>query len=243
MRGFLFTMVVLVALLLGATGWFAAANFMAGGMISESRPVSSFHEIDVTGNGKVTIKQGSAESLLIATEADLAPSILTDATNGILTLNYQRGVLSGLVPRKPVTFAVTATDLRDLRLSGSSEVTADGIHTSQFTVSVHGSGNVTLDNLEADTLSVSLSGSGNVHVSGTVNKQNVTIYGGGSYLADRLNSNDAVVNVTRYGTATVRAKDTLQAQANGFSAVNYAGSPRVTNLTSGFAKVTQLRPD
>jgi hypothetical protein len=239
MRGFFLTMVVLILLLLGTTGWFAAANFMAAGMISQSRPVSSFHELDVAGNGTVTIKQGTTDSLTVASEADLASSILTDSTNGVLTLNYQRGALSGLVPRKPVTFTVTATDLRDLRLSGASDVIINGIHTDQFSVTVRGSGNVTLDNLEANSLSVSLSGSGNIHVSGNVNTQNVMIYGGGSYLADQLNSKDAIVNVTRYGSATVRAKDTLNAQANGFGVVDYLGSPRVTDSTSGFAKVTQ----
>ena len=199
-----------VAVLLGACG-----TAGSGKVESESRSVSGFTAVELTGFGEVTIDQTGTDSLTIEADDNLLPKVTSSVVDGTLVLGVNGNVSSSTA----IKFILTATTLNGIVASGSGTISAS--------------------NLATDTLEVTIGGSGDVTVSGTTTSQSVTIGGSGSYRADNLASDTASVNIDGSGNATVQVTDTLDIEISGSGSVTYLGNPTVNQDVSGSGQVTQ----
>ena len=190
----------------------------SGNVVSESRTVSGFTKIDLSGAGDVIIEQNGTEALTIEAEDNLIPKLTSEVVNGTLRLGEKSNLTIHLT--KPVTYRVSMKDISGLMISGSGTVTASTI--------------------TAPSLAVDLSGSGKITVGGTVEQQDLKISGSGEYQAKDLQTKIASVEISGSGNATVTVNDKLDAQISGSGQLTYYGNPpQVTQEVSGSGRVTK----
>jgi hypothetical protein len=190
----------------------------SGNVVSESRTVSGFTKIDLSGAGDVIIEQNGTEALTIEAEDNLIPKLTSEVVNGTLRLGEKSNLTIHLT--KPVTYRVSMKDVSGLMISGSGTVTASTI--------------------TAPSLAVDLSGSGKITVGGTVEQQDLKISGSGEYRAKDLQTKVASAEISGSGNATVTVSDKLDAQLSGSGQLTYYGNPpQVTREVSGSGRVTK----
>lgn len=190
----------------------------SGNVISESRNVSGFTKIDLSGAGDVTIDQNGTEALTIEAEGNLMPKLTSEVVDGTLRLGEKSNLTIHLT--KPVRYRVSVKDLSGLMISGSGTVTAAKI--------------------TAASLAVVISGSGKVTVGGTVENQDLTISGSGDYQAKDLQTKIASTKISGSGDATVTVSDRLDAQVSGSGTLTYYGNPpQVSQQVGGSGRVTK----
>ncbi|WIG58366.1 MAG: hypothetical protein OJF49_001112 [Ktedonobacterales bacterium] len=211
---------VLLAVLASATVSLAACGNVvgSGNVKTETRNVSGFSGVALSGAGALNIAQTGVESLSITAEDNILPLITTQVVNNKLEISYQSGTT--FQPTKPVIFNLTVKTLDALDISGAGNVTATGI--------------------TATALTINLSGAGNISVSGTTQSQDVSLSGAGSYSARDLTSQNATVHLSGVGKATVTVSGTLDATVSGAGNVTYYGNPAsVKQNISGIGSVKQ----
>ena len=211
----------------------------SGNVISETRKVSGFNSVSLSGIGELTIKVGDEESLLIEAEDNLVPLLTSEVSQGKLDLGTKPGV--SLNPTKPIRYTLVVKDLNAIEISGLGSVRSVALKADRINIAVSGSGNLSIAGIEADQLIVDISGLGSVTVAaGKVNSQKISLSGSGSYKANDLESSSADVEISGLGNATLWAKDQLKANISGSGNVDYYGSPAVTADRSGLGRVNGL---
>ena len=230
--------VALVALLLSAC--ISTATRGSGRVVSESREVSGFDQVSLSGSGELTITQGDEESLTVEAEDNVMSTIKTEVKGDTLYISQSSTWWRPLVPTKPVKFDLTMKEISGVNVSGSGTVDAASIKTDDLDLDVSGSGKVDIGSLTVETLEVDVSGSGEFNLSGQVTTQKIDISGSGKYRAGELESETVTLEVIGSGNATVWATETLDVEISGSGKVEYYGSPRVSQDISGSGSITAL---
>jgi hypothetical protein len=201
-----------VALLLAA----CAVTRGSGQLASESRPVTGFTKVELSGTGELTIEKTGTESLAISAEDNLLPLLTSEVSGDTLALGTKRN--TEIVTTKPINYTLTVKDLTGLTVSGS--------------------GNIRVSKLSTTRLTTKISGSGTITASGTADDQDLDLSGSGKYQADQLASKTVNASISGSGTASVLVSDALSARISGSGTLTYAGDPtRVTQDVSGSGKL------
>jgi hypothetical protein len=187
----------------------------SGQVATESREVSGFSKVELSGSGELTIEKTGTESLSISAEDNLLTRLTSEVSNDTLVLGTKPNTT--ILPERPITYSVTVKDLTGVAVSGS--------------------GNVRVPDLTTTGLSVSISGSGAITVNGTVNDQDLDLSGSGRYEAAQLTSKTVKADISGSGTANVRATDVLDVKISGSGTMTYAGNPQVEQEISGSGKL------
>lgn len=189
----------------------------SGTLKTETRSVSGFSRVTLSGVGTITIRQTGTESLTITTDDNILPLLTSTVSGGVLTLGVKPA--NNLNPTKGITWNVTVRDLTGITLSGAGTIDVQDLTTSSLTTLV--------------------SGAGTVNITGSAQSQNVTVSGTGSYKGRNFTTTDTVATISGAGNAIVAASGTLNATVSGTGSVTYYGSPVVTKTISGIGSVTQ----
>ncbi len=203
----------------------------SGNVIRESREVSGFTEVALTGIGNLTIRQTGSESLTIEAEDNIIPELTTEVENGRLTLGVEPD--TDLRPTEPINYELTVKDLNALQTLGAGEISAANVEAANLEIASSGSGETSVANVEANNLKVTSSGSGEVETAGRVDSQAVDISGSGRYQAEDLESQEAKVDVNGAGEATVNVTDKLNVRITGSGSVEYVGDPTISQQILG----------
>ena len=189
----------------------------SGNVVTETRTVSGFDGVTITGAGNILIDQNGVESLSITTDDNLLQYIKTEVRGGKLVIEFTRGVLFGTF--KDLTFKVSAKNLNSIQVDGAA--------------------NVEGKNIATENLSVKLTGTGAITLSGKATEQQVVLDGVGTYNGAGLASQRAQVTHSGTGGAVVRATDQLNVTLSGLGGIEYIGNPQVTKKISGLGTVRQ----
>lgn len=218
----------ILALLVILVSVLSACNVVrgSGDVISESREVSGFDSVDLSGAGDVIITQGEGESLTIETDDNIMEYITSEVRGGTLYLGTEE--LTNVMPTRLV-FTLGVDELNAVDVSGSGSIEAASIETDSLELGISGSGSVDVDSLTADELNVSISGSGDVRLAGETPEQDIDISGSGQYEAGDLLSESVVVSISGSGEATIWTTSSLDADVSGSGTVNYYGTPTVNS--------------
>jgi Putative auto-transporter adhesin, head GIN domain len=187
----------------------------SGKVVSQTRKVTGFTKVELSGSGELTIEKTGMESLTISAEDNLLPQLTSEVSGDTLTLGTKPNTT--VVPTKPITYSLTVKDLNGIAVSGS--------------------GSVRVSNLTTNSLTTQISGSGTISASGTVNDQAVDISGSGRYQAEQLTSKTAKVQISGSGHASVLATDLLDVKISGSGTLTYGGNPQITQEISGSGKL------
>ena len=210
----------------------------SGNLITETRQVSNFDRIALSGLGEVIVTQGGSESLSIETDDNVMKHVKVEVKNGTLTLGFEEGF--NLIAPSRLIFHVGVDDLTGLTISGSGDVESDMVKTDRLDVNVSGSGDVQIADLKASEVKAKISGSGEIELAGEAAAQDVTMSGSGKYLAGDLCSESVKVSVSGSGDATVCVTGTLDSTISGSGSVNYYGRPSINSSASGSGKINNL---
>ena len=237
---FLLSLVVLLTITACNTGLRVIQG--SGNVITETRQVSNFDMIELSGSGEVILTQGASESLTIETDDNVLEYIEAKVENGTLKLGLVSGIPNGVNVQRftRLIFYVGVDDLSSLSTSGSGKIETDKIKTDRFELSVSGSGSIQIAELLASELRADISGSGGINLGGDVLAQDVDVSGSGNYKAGEVCSASIKVSVSGSGNATVCATETLDAFVSGSGNVNYYGSPEINSSDSGSGNINHL---
>ncbi len=187
-------------------------------VVTESRAVRDFHQIDLSAAGQLFIEHTGRESLTITAEARILPLLTSEVRGGRLIL----GVTPDTHFRtdKRIVYRLTVKSLDDLRVTGAGWIEASGIDTER--------------------LDVDISGAGAVFAAGRATQQQVRISGAGFYDARDLVSRTATVTVSGAAHAMLRVSDELHGSVSGVGVIEYIGDPFVDVTISGLGVVHQI---
>jgi len=188
-----------------------------GVAVTESRDVSGFTQIKLSGFGTLNITQTGAESLTISADESALPYLTSEVIDGTLVLGA-KSRLSFKLAARPV-YTVTVKNLEGIQLTGAGTINATDISASSFSVSISGAGDLT--------------------ITGGAHSQTVKISGAGNYHAKDFATTETEVKISGAGNARVSASQALNAAISGAGIVTYYGSPQVTQRTTGIGSVKQ----
>ena len=232
------SVLLLIAVMLTVAACNAGIVRGSGKLVTETRQVSNFDSIDLSGVGEVIITQGGSESLSIETDDNVMKHLKIVVENGTLKLGFEEGFQS-ITPTRLV-FSVGVDDLTGLTISGSGDIEAEALETDLLDVTVSGSGDVRIAALTTGEVRTEISGSGEVSLAGEASAQDVTISGSGKYLAGDLCSESVKMDVSGSGDVTVCAIETLDTNISGSGSVSYYGKPSINSSGGGSGTISSL---
>jgi hypothetical protein len=189
----------------------------SGQTVAESRDVSGFTKVQLTGSGEVTVRQSGVESLTVEADTKLLPLVTSEVSNNTLVLGRKRSTI--FLSSRTIRYQVEVRDLTGLSVSGSGDITATDISTA--------------------ALRVEISGSARITASGSAEVQELDISGSGSYRGADLDSKRARAQITGSGEGDLTVRDALDVRISGSGSVTYSGDPQVTQQITGSGKLTK----
>ncbi len=183
---------------------------------SETRAVANFDAIDSTGVGKLKLRVGESESVIIKADDNILPLITTEVKNGVLTLSTKGAAMS----KTDIVFEVTAPRIKRLENSGTVSVDASGF--------------------DGGELAVETSGVGSIKLNGRVDSFKADLSGVGSLEANALSADSVDTTLSGVGSAHVRAEKSLRANVSGVGSLTWTGAATdVSTKVSGIGRVSK----
>ena len=207
----------------------------SGNLITETRTVSGFNAVELSGIGTLIIEQADKEALEITAEDNLMSHIKSNVSGSKLHLGGEDFV--NLRPAKDIIYRLKVKNLRQIESSGLGKVEMKKLETDNLAIEISGNGRVSLDNLEAKTLMLEISGLGDISINGKIISQQIEISGAGNYNAPNLASETARVEISGTGTAILWVTKQLDLDLSGAGTIHYYGSPLINSDISGSGTV------
>ncbi|MGB1241044.1 MAG: head GIN domain-containing protein [Chitinophagales bacterium] len=230
----------------------------SGDVISETRIVDFFDEIEMRGSFDLRLTQADEFSLVIEGEDNILPLIDTRVNSqdrliidmdGCVRTN-ERIVLFVSAPNieeirvdgSGDVFAVTTLDFNSLKIdiNGSGDVDIDSLFTNFAEINIDGSGDVMVDYIDAVTINVEVQGSGDIDFAGFSNDFNVDIEGSGKVDALNLITETCEIDISGSGDCEITATDELDIIIRGSGSVYYRGDPVITSSIAGSGDIIKL---
>lgn len=188
----------------------------SGNVARETRDVSDFEGIDVSGVIQVEATAGKDFAVEVEADDNLLEYIRTEVRRGKLFLSTEKRIKTS----SPIIVRVSAPNISNIEASGASKVSVVNLSNSDLNLDVSGASKISLTG-ETRTFTVDTSGACHIDA-GNLRTENATVDASGASSVD--------VNVT----------GELNAEASGASKISYSGSPQnVKKNSSGASKIYQ----
>jgi putative autotransporter adhesin-like protein len=209
-------LIPLIALIVSGCNGVVSSTGGSGKAATDTRSVSGFNSVEMSGSGELQIEQTGSESLTISADDNLLQYLTSDVSGGQLRLDMKSGSFS---PSTPVVYKLTVKNLKGIALSGSGSINGKA--------------------LAADSMKIDLSGSGQITTAGSTDHLEVVISGSGNVQGEGFKTKDARVEIDGSGSATVAASEKLDVNINGSGNVEYIGDPMVSTSKHGSGNVNK----
>ena len=210
----------------------------SGNIIKNSRSVSGFNRVEISGSGHLFIIQGNTESLQIECDDNIEPHILSTVTNKTLDIGPNNVNLN---PSEAIKYTLSLKNLHALKTSGAIKISSNLLRTENLNVVMNGSGKFILGRIEAQSVEVDINGSCKFDIeSGNVKHQRLSISGSGKFNVSNLKSESADVKISGSGKTTLWLADKLNIKISGSGKLHYYGSPKISSNVSGSGKIDSL---
>jgi hypothetical protein len=183
---------------------------------TQTRAVAQFSGVELVGANNVIVHVGKKQSVVVHADDNLLNRVTTVVQSGRLVIGNKPGSFS---TKSPMVVEIAVPSLDTLTLSGS--------------------GNISVDGVAANALDVSLPGSGMLSGTGSADRLDITVGGSGTVQFTQLAAKHVRAGVSGSGSIFVTATESLDASVSGSGAIIYAGSPReVTKGVTGSGAIT-----
>jgi hypothetical protein len=213
-------------------GWTRGEQVEGNGNVQrQARETGAFSGVALSLPGKVEIRSGGKEGIMIETDANLLPLIETVVEDGTLKI---RGKDHMTPKTRNLKFVVQARAVERLSVSGSGDIDADAVRGERIQLGIGGSGDIKVRRAEGGSIGANVSGSGDLTVEdGSVRSLSLSIAGSGDVDLGHVRSDEAKVNIAGSGDAKVWARNDLNVSVAGSGDVAYYGDPRVRKSVAG----------
>jgi hypothetical protein len=210
---------------------------------TQERKVSPFTQLEISGVGDVTIKQGEKEIVSITTDENIQQYIETVNDGNKLTVGTN---LSGQdnkhtsISSTELKIEITVKDINSLLISGTGNVKTTGLNISNLVCRSSGTGNLDFD-FTCTKLTLKVSGAGNVSLKGKAEDAVISMSGAGNLKAFDFAAKKLSANMSGMGNAELNAEAELSIDASGMGNVTYMGNAAVKKIeTSGTGRVKKM---
>ena len=235
---FLFSLLILV-FASGCRGIGGRRVKGSGNVISDSRPASGFHSIDVSGAIDVYVKQDSSTSVKVEADDNLLGYIEVYTDNSTLVIRTQHGIR--VRPSHTIKVFVSNPLYREFEVSGASSIHSETQITSTETIHIGISG-ASEGKLEMDApkISVELTGASNLTMRGRTKDLEAGTSGASKIKGFDLLSENADVEASGASSAEIYASVRLAGNASGASQIRYKGNATTSISSSGASGVNKV---
>lgn len=203
---------------------------------TQQRTVEPFSRVRVEGGAfKIIVRQGPAASVRVRAPAQSIESVNTSVTSGVLRVS------SGgrFRMRQRAEVEVVTPSVEWVELAGLGHLQVQGVSGDALRVVVSGAGKVEVD-ARVRLLEVEIVGAGLADVAGQAQVLRAAVTGTGALQAGGLQTQDAHVEVSGAGSATVAPADLLDASISGVGRITYRGQPKtIRQQVGGLGRVVQ----
>jgi hypothetical protein len=229
--------VVLTVVLLAAFGVLGGIIIGSGNLTTRNFNLSDFTEIAAQSGFQLELVQSSTFSVEVTADDNVMDYIAVYKSGNTLKIRPQwnRSFRSVTLRAK-----VTMPDLHEIKLSGGSGASISGFNSSHdLSVGLSGGSSVTGDITAGDAY-FDLSGGSQVNLQGTADDLDVNGSGGSQLELGAFPVNNADINLSGGGRATVSVNGTLDVNLSGGSHVTYIGEPTSIDMNlSGDSTVSK----
>ncbi len=205
-----------------------------GSIVSQELDLSNFDGIELRMEGKVFIRQGNRQEVIVEAPRDLIEELELDVDNGIWEIETDDCVRYN---DNDFRVYITLPDITFLRVAGSGDIVSENVLiVDDLELNVSGSGNIDIAT-EADDIIAKISGSGDMFLEGIADLLDFITSGSGDYSAFNLDARAAKIQISGSGNAEVRVSDRLDVRISGSGDVRYKGNPIVNTQISGSGRV------
>lgn len=232
---FLFSLLVILT--------FCSCNIIGGERIrgngdikTENRDEHGFQGIEIRGAIKVFVKQDSAYSVKVETDANLLPHVETYLQKNTLVIRPESG--HNLRPSSSIKVYVSGPGFRHIEVSGASSIHSETRITStdEFYIDISGASTADLD-LRSPKVGVEMTGASTATLTGETKDLSVDGTGASKAKCYGLLAENVNAELSGASGAEVFASVKLDASASGASHIRYKGSAEVTQNVSGAGSV------
>ena len=146
--------------------------------VKETRNVSDFTGLDVSGVFTVELKKGPVSSVVIEAEARYMEYIFTEVGSGVLRLYTKFPNRLRIDNKSTLKAYITISELNSLELSGVSSLTTTDLFTpSRFRLELSGVSSVSGLRIQTDDAYLEASGTSKFNLSGTIRQAKIDLSG------------------------------------------------------------------
>jgi hypothetical protein len=207
---------------------------------TEVRNLTGFSRIDVEDALNVEIIHiPGSEQVVVETNANLHPYIITDVVSGTLFIHRKENV--NIKPGATIAIYVTASELSGLEISGASIVQLmNQLTTSNLGLNISGA-SVMKGNINAATAQLDLSGASSVNLSGVAYSVDAELSGASTLNDFDFSIENLDINLSGASNASLTINGLINVTASGASSLNYKGDGLIEDLNlSGGSSVNKL---
>jgi len=203
-------------------------------VLTQDRPVTSFHAIKVSGGIAVELSQGNELKLQVEADENVISKIRTEVKDGVLNIYHDENIHNAKTMKVHLTFI----QLDAIKASGGCDI--ESKHKLTFTtlkLDISGGCDIEL-NCKADNLVSKQSGGCDVELSGEAQKGTFDVSGGCDLKASGLHLKNCTLDASGGSDAAVYVTDEINITATGASDVTYYGKPaKITKRSHGASDI------
>ena len=192
--------------------------------VTKSYDFNHIREFSYVGMGKIEIKQGDKNQLILTANPKLLEKIVVTNQRGVLSIalsDTYKGIIKGVL---------IVNNLSKITLRGDVSVDIDKLKGKELMIVLQEEGSSLIEGfVEFDKLAITISGNSEALLKGEVKDQVVYISGSGIYEGEALKSKNANVHIQGAGTAFVYATDKLEGSTIECGHIHYVGTPKIIN--------------
>ncbi len=238
----IFSIFLFASLLAGMTSLFAACSMVPGthgdgNVQKETRKISTFNGIEVSGAFQIILKQGAVEELIVEADANLLPLIRTEVVGGTLNIETKKPIHHVTVMK----VYVTVKDLNRIDVSGAVDINTEGrITVPELSIDASGASDSKLE-LGVQKLKLDCSGASKMRFSGFATNVNMDLSGASDIFAYDLLAENYDLQISGAGNAQLNVSKKIRADISGAGSVKYKGSPsEVDQSISGAGSIKKV---
>jgi len=203
-------------------------------VITQDRPVTSFHAIKVSGGIDVELSQGNDLKLQVEADENLISKIRTEVKDGVLNIYSEGSNWNAQTMKVHITFL----QLDAITASGGCDIESkQKLNFTNLKLDLSGGCDIEL-NCKADNLVCKQSGGCDVELSGEAQKGTFNVTGGSDVKASEFHLKNCTVDASGGSDVSVYVTGELTITATGASDVNYYGNPtKITKSAQGASDI------
>lgn len=210
-----------------------------GNIISQSRTVGAFNQVEVSSAIHVTLMPDSAMTVKVETDSNLQPYIEVYIKGSVLYIHQRNN--SSINATKETQVYVSAPVFEKLRAEGACKlISGQPIRVGgRFDLAVEGASKATLA-VTAGEIAVTMNGASNATITGETKALTVNASGSCELNAFGLSAGNVELDLDGASSAEVYPTTRLIADANGASTILYKGNVSPAYTLNGASKITKV---